>query len=55
MMQYSSEVTASFVTSHVGLKEACSLITEERIIQVIELTSNSLNLINVGSGRLEGF
>ena len=46
MMQYSSEVTASFVTSHVGLKEACSLITEERIIQVIELTSNSLNLIN---------
>ena len=46
MMQYSNEVTASFVTSHVGLKEACSLITEERLIQVIELTSNFLNLIN---------
>ena len=46
MMQYSSEITASFVTSHVGLKEACSMITEERIIQVIELTSSALNSIN---------
>ena len=46
MMQYSNEVTASFVTSHVGLKEACSMITEERIIQVIELTSRALNSIN---------
>ena len=51
MMQYSNEITASFVTCHVGLKEACSWITKERIIQVIELTSNALNLINNSKPR----
>ena len=46
MMQYSDEITASFVTSHIGLKEACLSITEERILEVIELTSKALESIN---------
>lgn len=46
MMQYSKEITASFVTCHVGLKEACSLINQDRVLMVIKLTAKALELIN---------
>lgn len=42
MMQYSDEVTATFVTCHVGLAEVPALITEERVTEVIELTADAL-------------
>lgn len=45
MLQVSDEVTASFVTVHVGLFEVPSLITEERIVEVIELTREALRRI----------
>ena len=43
MMQNSKEITATFVTCHLGLREACSSITTERIIDVINLTADALN------------
>ena len=46
MMQYSKEVTASFVTCHIGLKEACSLISQDRILTVIKLTAKAIKSIN---------
>jgi 4-hydroxythreonine-4-phosphate dehydrogenase len=45
MMQYSDEVTASFVTCHVGLRDVPDLITEERVFETIELTSEALKLV----------
>ena len=46
MMQYSKEVTASFVTCHIGLKEACSLISQDRVLTVIKLTAKAIKSIN---------
>ena len=43
MMQYSDEVTATFVTCHVGLGEVPALITEERVTEVIDLTAAALD------------
>ena len=43
MMQNSKEITATFVTCHLGLREACSSITTQRIIDVINLTADALN------------
>ena len=45
MMQYSEEITCSFVTTHVGYAEAPALITRERILDVIELTAAALHRI----------
>jgi len=42
MMQYSDEVTATFVTCHVGLAEVPALITTERVTEVIDLTAEAL-------------
>jgi len=42
MMQYSEEVTCSFVTVHVGYHEVPALLKPERIIEVIELTRDAL-------------
>ena len=42
MMQYSDEVTATFVTCHVGLGDVPALITEERVTEVIDLTAAAL-------------
>jgi len=39
MFQYSSEVRASFVTVHCGYAEVPALLTQERILEVIELTA----------------
>ena len=45
MLQVSDEVTASFVTVHVGLFEVPSLVTEDRIVDVIELTRSAMKRI----------
>ena len=45
MFQYSDEVRASFVTVHCGYHEVPSLITVERILDVIELTADAMRRI----------
>ena len=42
MMQYSEEITCTFVTVHVGYREVPGLLTTERILDVIDLTAESL-------------
>ena len=42
MFQYSEEVRASFVTVHCGYHEVPSLMTKERILDVIELTAAAM-------------
>jgi 4-phospho-D-threonate 3-dehydrogenase / 4-phospho-D-erythronate 3-dehydrogenase len=43
MMQYSEEITCTFVTVHVGYREVPGLLTKERILEVIELTAEALS------------
>lgn len=45
MFQYSSEVRASFVTVHVGYYEVPSLLNQQRIVDVIELTAEAMQRI----------
>jgi 4-hydroxythreonine-4-phosphate dehydrogenase len=45
MMQYSEEITCTFVTVHVGYAEVPALLTEQRILDVIELTADALRRI----------
>jgi 4-hydroxythreonine-4-phosphate dehydrogenase len=45
MFQYSEEVRASFVTTHVGYAEVPSLLSVERILDVIELTAEAMRRI----------
>jgi 4-phospho-D-threonate 3-dehydrogenase / 4-phospho-D-erythronate 3-dehydrogenase len=45
MMQYSDEVTCSFVTVHVGYHEVPALLQPGRIVDVIELTADALSRI----------
>jgi 4-hydroxythreonine-4-phosphate dehydrogenase len=42
MMQYSEEITCTFVTVHVGYREVPALLTTQRILDVIELTAEAL-------------
>ncbi|MDX1944145.1 MAG: 4-hydroxythreonine-4-phosphate dehydrogenase PdxA [Pirellulaceae bacterium] len=42
MMQYSEEITCTFVTVHVGYSQVPGLLTKERILEVIELTAEAL-------------
>ena len=45
MLQVSDEVTASFVTVHVGHHEVPNLLTSERIVEVIDLTHEAVSRI----------
>ncbi len=45
MMQYSEEITCTFVTVHVGYADVPKLLTVERILDVIELTAEGLERI----------
>lgn len=45
MMQYSSEITCTFVTVHVGYAEVPGLLTVNRITDVIDLTVEALKKI----------
>jgi 4-hydroxythreonine-4-phosphate dehydrogenase len=42
MMQFSEEIVCTFVTVHVGYYEVPSLLSQERILEVIELTADAL-------------
>ena len=42
MMQYSEEITCTFVTVHVGYRDVPGLLSKERILEVIELSAESL-------------
>lgn len=42
MMQFSPEITCSFVTVHCGYAEVPGLLTQERVLDVIELTAQAL-------------
>ncbi len=52
MMQYSEEITCSFVTTHVGYAEVPALLTHARILDVIELTAAALLRIRGRQPRL---
>ena len=45
MMQYSEEITCTFVTVHVGYAQVPELLTTERILEVIELSAEGLERI----------
>lgn len=45
MMQYSEEITCTFVTVHCGYHEVPALLTTARILEVIELTAEALRRI----------
>ncbi len=45
MMQYSEEITCTFVTVHCGYAEVPSLLTKERVLEVIELSAEGLQRI----------
>ncbi len=52
MMQYSQEITCSFVTVHVGYAEVPALLTSERILDVIELTAAALRRMRGREAKL---
>ena len=52
MMQYSEEVTCSFVTVHVGYAEVPALLQPARILDVIELTADALGRIRGRAPKL---
>jgi len=45
MMQYSKEITCTFVTVHVGYSQVPELLTKERILEVIQLSAENLERI----------
>lgn len=52
MMLTSEEVTCSFVTAHVGLYEVPELITQERVLETIELTADAMSRLRGRPPRL---
>jgi 4-hydroxythreonine-4-phosphate dehydrogenase len=52
MMQYSEEITCTFVTVHVGYAEVPKLLTIERVLEVIQLTEVALRKIRGKNPRL---
>lgn len=46
MMQYSPEVTCTFVTVHCGYAEVPALLTEQAVLETIELTSQALKRLH---------
>jgi 4-phospho-D-threonate 3-dehydrogenase / 4-phospho-D-erythronate 3-dehydrogenase len=52
MMQYSEEITCTFVTVHVGYRDVPGLLTTERILDVIDLTAEGLERIRGHKAKL---
>jgi 4-phospho-D-threonate 3-dehydrogenase / 4-phospho-D-erythronate 3-dehydrogenase len=52
MMQYSPEITCSFVTVHCGYAEVPGLLNPERILEVIELTAAAIQRLRGRAGKL---
>lgn len=52
MMQFSPEITCTFVTVHCGYAEVPKLLTIERVLETIELTAESLTVIHGRNPRI---
>ena len=52
MLQYSEEIRCVFVTTHVGYAEVPALLTEKRILDVIELCEEAIQRIRGKKPRL---
>lgn len=52
MMQYSTEITCAFVTTHVGYHEVPGLLSTERILDVIELAAGAIQRIRGHAPKL---
>lgn len=52
MMQYSDEITCSFVTTHIGYRDVPQQLTIERIVDVIELTAAAIACLRQETPRL---
>ena len=52
MMQFSPEITCTFVTVHCGYAEVPKLLTIERVLETIELTAENLAVIHGRQPRL---
>jgi 4-hydroxythreonine-4-phosphate dehydrogenase len=52
MLQYSEEVRCVFVTTHVGYSEVPKLLTEERILDVIEMCAEAMERIRGSKPKL---
>jgi 4-hydroxythreonine-4-phosphate dehydrogenase len=52
MMQFSDEITCSFVTTHIGYRDVPGHLTTERILEVIELTADALQRLRKHPPRL---
>ncbi|MCA9213839.1 MAG: 4-hydroxythreonine-4-phosphate dehydrogenase PdxA [Planctomycetales bacterium] len=52
MLQFSDEVTASFVTTHVGYREVPDLLSIERIVEVIQISYEAVRRIRGGDPKI---
>ena len=52
MMLTSQQITASLVTTHCGLRDVADQLTEQRILEVIELTADAMQRIRRRAPRL---
>lgn len=52
MMQYSDEVTCTFATVHCGYAEVPRLLTEQRVLDTIELTAAAMQTLHNRPGKL---
>jgi 4-hydroxythreonine-4-phosphate dehydrogenase len=52
MMQYSEEITCTFVTVHVGYSQVPGLLNKSRILEVIELSAGALERIRGHKPRI---
>ena len=52
MLQYSDEIRCAFVTTHVGYAEVPALLTQKRILEVIELCEEAMRSIRGKKPRL---
>lgn len=52
MMLASDEITTSFVTTHIGIADVPTRVTQERVLEVIELTANAMQRLRGMSPRI---
>ena len=52
MMQFSPEITCTFVTVHVGYAEVPKLLTVKRVLEVIELSAEAMRRLHGREARL---
>ncbi len=52
MMLVHGDMRVSHVTTHVSLREACGLVSQERVLRVIRLTHETLRRLGVADARI---